>query len=142
MNLFSPRLSDGARLEIDGFVVRLAVSRRARRVSLRIDPARREAVAIAPTERRLSDALAFVRERRGWIAERLAAIPQAVKLTAHDEITIFGERCVLAPDGRRARLVRTSPGEPAVLTGCGDGDVDALLVARAIRREALAVFVE
>jgi predicted metal-dependent hydrolase len=140
MNLFSTRLSDGARLEVDGFVVRLSVSRRARRISLRIDSARREAVAIAPTERRLPEALAFARERRTWVAERLAAIPRATNLSAQDEVTIFGERCSLTPNGRRARLVRASPGVQAMLVGCGEDEVDPLLVARAIKREALAVF--
>jgi predicted metal-dependent hydrolase len=140
MNLFRARLADGARLEVDGFVVRLSVSRRARRISLRIDPVRREAIAVAPTERGLSEALAFVRERRAWVAERLAAIPGDANLAAQDEITIFGERCALNPNGRRARLVRTSPDVPPMLIGCGDGEVDPLLVARAIKREALAVF--
>ena len=140
MNLFSARLSDGARLEVDGIVVRLSVSRRTRRVSLRIDAARREAVAVAPTERRLPEALAFARDRRAWIAERLAAIPRAVGLVAQDEITIFGERCSLAPNGRRARLVRETPGAVGTVVGCGDGDVDPLLVARAVKSEALAVF--
>ncbi len=140
MNLFRPRLSDGARLEVDGFVVRLSVSRRARRISLRIDPARREAIAIAPTERRLADALAFARERRSWIVERLAAIPRTQRLVAQDEVRIFGERWVLAPDGRRARLVAASAEAPATLHGCGEGEVDPLLVARAIKREALTVF--
>jgi predicted metal-dependent hydrolase len=140
MNLFSARLSDGARLEVDGFVVQLRVSRRARRISLRIDSARREAVAIAPTERRLSEALAFARERRAWIAERLEAIPRAVNLGVQDEITIFGERCSLSPNGRRPRLVREASGATGMLIGCGEGDVDPILVARAVKREALAVF--
>ncbi len=140
MNLFSARLADGARLEVDGFVVRLSVSRRARRISLRIDSARREAVAIAPTERRLSEALEFARDRRAWIAERLEAIPRAANLSAHDEITIFGEPCALIANGRRARLVRDAPGAARALMGCGEGVVEPLLVARAVKREALAVF--
>jgi predicted metal-dependent hydrolase len=140
MNLFGARLSDGARLEIDGFVVRLSVSRRARRISLRIDSARREAVAIAPTERRLSEALAFARDRRAWVADRLAAIPPAALLAAQDQITVFGQPCALTPNGRRARLVRGADGAPWTLTGCGEGEVDPLLVARALKLEASAVF--
>jgi len=140
MNLFRPRLADGARLEIDGLLIRLSVSRRARRISLRVDPARREAIAISPTESRLPEALAFARERRAWITERLAAIPLATNLATRDEITIFGEQCALTPNGRRARLARTSADVPAALVGCGEGEVDPLLVARAVKREALAVF--
>jgi predicted metal-dependent hydrolase len=140
MSVFTARLTDGARLDVDGVVVRLSVSRRARRISLRIDPGRREAIAVAPTERRLPEALAFARERRAWIAERLAAIPSAARLAAEDEIKIFGERCVLTPNGRRARLVRASAGGHMALIGCGEGAVDPLLVARAVKREAVSVF--
>jgi predicted metal-dependent hydrolase len=144
MNLFgkpSTRLGDGARLEIGGVVVRLSVSRRARRISLRIDPARREVIAIAPSTRRLAEALAFARERRAWAAERLAALPAAASLAADGPLSIFGEPRRLVPDGRRPRLAPAEGDAPARLVGCGEGAVDGLLVARAIKREALAVFV-
>ena len=47
INLFgAQRFNDGDRIEIAGGTVRLKVSGRARRVSLRLDVARREVLAI------------------------------------------------------------------------------------------------
>jgi predicted metal-dependent hydrolase len=144
MNLFGTKptagLADGARHDIGGVTVRLSVSRRARRISLRIDPARREVIAIAPSARRLVEALAFARERRPWAAERLAALPPPASLAMKEHLSLFGEACRLVPDGRRPRMVAATEGACARLTGCGEGSVDRALVARAIKREALAVF--
>jgi predicted metal-dependent hydrolase len=55
--------------------VRLAVNPRARRVSVRIDAVRREAVATAPNERQLKRAIKFAAERAGWIEAELARLP-------------------------------------------------------------------
>ncbi len=140
MNLFGSRLADGARLDLEGLVVRLSVSSRARRVSLRIDPARREVVAIAPSARRLADAWAFARERRAWAAERLAALPAPRPAAALDEVRLFGEPHRVVADGRRPRRLAAEDAEPARLVGCGVGAVDGGLVARAIKRRALEVF--
>jgi predicted metal-dependent hydrolase len=121
-------------VDLDGLTLRLRVSRRARRVSLRIDARTGEAVATAPSARRLADALSFARSRRGWLEARLAARPAGPKLATGARVAVLGETWTLAPDGRRPRL------EAGVLRGCGAGEVDAQLVIRTIRRQALAVF--
>src|ERR1700741_1837324 len=77
MSPFGRAFADGDRLEVAGAVVTLKVHRRARRVSLRLDPARGGILATAPTARRLHEAAAFARERANWIAERLAELPRA-----------------------------------------------------------------
>jgi hypothetical protein len=82
----------------------------------------------------LGDAVAFARSRRDWLASRLAARLRAPRLEAGETITVFGAAHVLRPDGRGPRLA------PGVLSGCGEGDVDAQLVVRAVRRAALDVF--
>ena len=138
MRLFTPRYLDGERLEIDGLSVRLTVNPRARRVSLRIDRARREAVAVAPSARRLTDAAAFARHRRAWIGERLAALPADRGLG--EPLEVFGAPWRLTPDGRRPRLILADDGAPSRLTGCGLGVVDGQLVARAVKREVIRVF--
>jgi predicted metal-dependent hydrolase len=140
MNLFRARHFDGERLDVDGLPVRLTVNPRARRVSLRIDRARREAVAVAPSIRRLADAAAFARRRRAWIAQRLAALPAARVLGTAEPLVVFGALWRLTPDGRRPRLVAAEGASPARLTGCGVGEVDGQLVARAVKQEALKVF--
>jgi len=58
--------------------VRVHVDKRATRVSVRIDPAAREAVATAPNRRHALDAIGFASERVDWIAERLRALPPPV----------------------------------------------------------------
>ncbi len=73
MNLFRSALKDGDRLDLDGVAVRLRVNPRARRIILRLDANRSEGVAVAPSAKRLPDAVAFARSRRAWLAERLAA---------------------------------------------------------------------
>lgn len=67
---------------IDGrrVAVTLVVNPRARRVSVRIDPTRRQAIATAPSRRQLKHAAQFAAERAGWIAHELARLPQGVSL--------------------------------------------------------------
>jgi predicted metal-dependent hydrolase len=127
-------MADGGRFDLDGIGLRLKVNPRSRRISLRIDPRTGEAVAMAPSARRLGDAVAFARARRDWLSERLAARAKAARLESIDAVDLFGASHTLRPDGRRPRL------GPGVIRGCGDGVVDPQLVVRAIRGAALAVF--
>ena len=48
--------------------VRLEVNSKARRLILRLDERKREAVAIAPSRRQIKDAAAFAAERIDWIS--------------------------------------------------------------------------
>jgi predicted metal-dependent hydrolase len=136
VRLFAKPLADGERVDLGGLTLRLRVSRRARSVSLRIDARTGEAVATAPSARRLADALTFARSRRGWLEARLSARRAGPALAAGARVVVFGETWALVPDGRRPKL------EPGVLRGCGAGEVDTQLVIRAIRRTALAAFSE
>jgi predicted metal-dependent hydrolase len=118
VQLFRPeRYADGQRLDVAGHAVRLKVSGRARRISLRVDRVSREILAIAPTARRLSEAAAFAHERRAWVAAQLARLPEPETLAVGDQITVFGASCVLEA-------------------------VDAWTAGRVIRREAGRVFAE
>lgn len=138
MSLFGTRYRDGERLDLGGLPIRLSVNARARRVSLRIDTVRREGVAVAPTARRLADAAAFAGERRAWLAERLASLPANRTWDANALVVVFGEPWRLIADGRRVRLIEGEDG--ARLIGCGVGEVDGQLVARAIKGRAREVF--
>lgn len=89
------RYASGDRLEVEGCPVRLRVDGRARRVSLRLDPARREVVATAPSPRKLNDAVAFARERARWMAEQLSNLPQGRPLLAGGHIEVLGVPCRL-----------------------------------------------
>jgi predicted metal-dependent hydrolase len=86
MRFDSPSQKDSLQTEIETIdgrrvAVKLVVNPRARRVSVRIDPTRREAIATAPTRRHLKHAVQFAAERAGWIAHELARLPQGVLLT-------------------------------------------------------------
>jgi len=140
LRLFRPSYRDGDCVDIGGVTVRLRVNPRARRISLRLDLRRGEAVAVAPDVRNLDAAVAFVRSRQPWMAARLAAAPRpAEDYDPSGTLTVLGRPWRLVPDGRRPRLARSEAGDEA-LHGCGAGEVDPQLVVRAIRREALADF--
>jgi hypothetical protein len=143
--LFRPRSAQfrpGERLDLGGLSVRLKVEPRARSIRLRIDRARREAVAIAPSARGLAEAARFADSHRDWIAARLAALTPPRSLAQDSIVTVFGRDWRLVPDGRRPRLIVPPDTAPTRLHGCGDGAVDGQLVTRAVKREALAVFAD
>lgn len=86
--------------------VRVNVDKRARRVSVRIDPQAREAVATAPSPRFALEALSFASERVEWIAERLGALPPPVRLKPGAYIPVRGviHRLKSAGTGRTVRV--------------------------------------
>ena len=142
MSLFGRAFSDGDRLEVAGAVVTLRVHSRARRVSLRLDRTRREIVATAPSSRRLGEAAAFARERAGWIAERMAELPEASPLMPGLVIQVFGEPVRLEQGSGRARWLPAGDGQPARIAAMGEGEGYARAVMLVIRRRALAVLGE
>ena len=123
---------------IGGWPVRFSVNPRARRVSIRIDAAKREAVAVAPSARRLSDAARFVESRAGWIAERLGALPTPSPLSPGQIIDVGGEPCRLERAAMRitARLIAATMDEPQRLIASGDGDAYARAALRGLKAEA------
>ena len=79
MSLFRPRrFADGDRLEVAG-ARRDPEGQPPRAPACRCGSTARarEIVATAPSPRRLAEAAAFARERAGWIAERMAELPDA-----------------------------------------------------------------
>jgi predicted metal-dependent hydrolase len=74
------RVSETVKLEAAGRAVPLRVRRsaRARRIVLRVDSARDEAVLTLPRRVPVGEGLAFAEERREWLSERLARLPPRV----------------------------------------------------------------
>lgn len=142
MSPFGRAFSDGDRLEVAGAVVRLRVHRRARRVSLRLDRARGEIVATAPSTRRLAEAAAFARERAGWIAERLAELPEASPLAPGQLIEVFGQPVRLEQGPGRARWIEPEDGATPRIAAMGEGEGYARAVVLVLKRRALAVLTE
>ena len=136
MNIFNrPVFSHGDRVEAGGQPVRLSVNARARRISLRVDRVKREAIAIAPSARRLGEAVAFARERADWIAGQLADLPATTPLRPGMEIALFGRPVRLVAMPGRARFTPAQGEALAVITAADDaafGD----RVLRLIKAEA------
>ena len=139
-----PRLAAGDLVEVEGRPVRLKVHARARRVSLRLDPARREVVATAPSVRGLADAVAFARTRASWIAARLDDLPEPIAFAAGAVLQVGGRPCRLERAAMRIppRLIGERDGEPARLLAHGEGPAYARAVRRALQAEALRVLTE
>ena len=133
------KLVSGEQIRVGGHAVRLKVDGRAKRVSLRLDAPAREVVAIAPSLRRLPEALAFAHARHAWIASRLTALPQGVTLAPGATIPVNGAPCRLERAAMRTagKLIPATPDEPQRLVASGDGPAFARAVERVLKREAL-----
>lgn len=136
MKLFGrPAFSHGDRIEAEGFPIRLAVNARARRVSLRIDRIKREVVAVAPSARRLSEAVDFAREKADWIADQFAVLPDALPLSPGMVIDLFGAPIHLVAGTGRARFTPATDDQPAVISAPDDAAF-ADRVLRLVKTEA------
>jgi predicted metal-dependent hydrolase len=137
MSPFGRAFADGDRLSVAGAVVTLKVHRRARRVSLRLDRARGEIIATAPSARRLHEAAAFARERAVWIAERIAELPQVAPVAPGQMLEVFGETVRLEAAAGRARWLAATEHYPARIAAMGEGEGYARAVVLVIRKRAL-----
>lgn len=88
--------------------VRLQVNPRAKRLILRIDPKKGEAVAVAPSKRKLGEAVAFAKSKVDWIAAQLdQKTEDAVRFEEGALIPLRGTPCQLtcSGEGRLAKLI-------------------------------------
>lgn len=138
------RLADGDLYEVGGAPVRLRVSARARRISLKLDPKAREVIATAPSLRQLAEALRFAETREGWMIARLRALPAPQPFHPGAVIALSGAPCRLERAAMRIkpRLIPATAEEPARLLASGEGEAYARAVERALRTEALRVLSE
>ncbi len=120
--------------------VKLVVNPRARRVAVRIDPVRREAVAIAPSHRQSARAITFANERAGWIATQLAALPEAHPFTHGAIVPIRGLDTLLERvPGRAPGRIELRPYR-RLIVGAPDAETFAGRVRRYLVAEAKADF--
>jgi predicted metal-dependent hydrolase len=116
---------DGRRMS-----VKLIVNPRARHVSVRIDPTRRQAIATAPTKRHLKHAAQFAAERAGWIAQELSRLPKGVSLAPGSFVCFRGVEHELVLERGRGHA-RTEPDLiPRIVVPCPD---PALFESRLLR---------
>jgi predicted metal-dependent hydrolase len=136
------RYADGDRIVVAGAPVVLRVSARARRVSLRLDAARREIIATAPAPRMLAEAAAFAGERAGWIAARLAELPQRAPVAPGAMVEVLGAPCLLASGPGRGRWRPADGDSPLTLIAPGEGEAFARAAVRLLKAEARRVLTE
>ena len=130
------KLAHDQTFDLDGLPLRLSVNRRARRVSIRIDAAGGQAVVVAPSERRLADAVAFARTKADWIAEKLAARPAGAGYAPGATVPLEGVpiRLEQTPGAAAARLVDAPDG--MVIRSGGEGEAYARRIENLLKRMA------
>jgi predicted metal-dependent hydrolase len=134
------RHAEGDVIQVGAAPVRLVVSARARRVSIRIDRARGEVLAVAPSARRLADAVAFAHERAAWIAARIEGLAAPTRIAPGLTLTVFGRPCVLHRAPGRASLEGDGWERGGRLPYGADDAAYAKAVAQLIKREAMTWF--
>ncbi len=109
--------------------VRLSVNPRAKKLILRLDQKRGEAVAVAPSERKLAEAADFARAKLDWIERHLDAQPKRIVFENGAVIPLRGRACKLSLDGQ-GRMAKLIDGDPQILALPGAPET---LPARALR---------
>ncbi|MEO0608457.1 MAG: SprT family zinc-dependent metalloprotease, partial [Pseudomonadota bacterium] len=115
--------------------VRLEVNPKARRLILRLDERNREAVAVAPSRKKIGEAAAFAKDRVDWIAEHLQALPAHVVLQDGAEILLRGRPCRLTSEGS-GRLAKLHAGPPQILHLPGDLETFGKRAERFLKKSA------
>lgn len=133
---------NGQRLRLDGQPVRLSVNPRARRISIRIDGRTGEAVLVAPSERKLAQAVAFARTKADWIAERLTARPEREVLSPGATVPVYGRPARLVSTGGAGAARLTEDADGPVIASGGEGEAFARRVESLLKRLAREVLVE
>jgi predicted metal-dependent hydrolase len=138
-----PALMDPALIEVvhadQRFAVQLKRSAKARRYSLRVSLATRAVVLTLPMRADLGTALDFAQRHSGWIATRLARLPQSVPFIDGNQVPLRGEPHLLrAIGGRGARvLVGLDEDGTKILSVPGDPAFMARRVKDFLKREAM-----
>jgi predicted metal-dependent hydrolase len=135
------RYASGDVFEVAGCPVRLRVDRRARRVSLRVDPAKGEVIATAPSARRLKEAAAFAAQRAAWIGEAFSRLPRPQPFGPGGSIDILGRPCRLGRiETRRGQGLFEEGG--LRLVAHGEGEAFTRSAVRILKAHALKVLAE
>ena len=100
-------------VEVAGRLLPLVIRRnaQARRMTMRLAADGSEVRVTLPTWGRSAEALAFARQRAGWLAGQLAAVPDAVELGDGAEIRFLGEAYLIRHDPALPRKVSLGEGE-------------------------------
>ena len=100
-------------VEVAGRLLPLVIRRnaQARRMTMRLAPDGSEVRVTLPTWGRSAEALAFARQRAGWLAGQLAAVPDPVEITHGTQLPFMGELLEIRHDPALPRKVSLGEGE-------------------------------
>lgn len=100
-------------VEVAGRLLPLVIRRnaQARRMTMRLAPDGSEVRVTLPTWGRSAEALAFARQRAGWLAGQLAAVPEPVEITHGAHLCYLGEHLKIRHDPALPRKVSLGEGE-------------------------------
>lgn len=115
--------------------VRLQVNPRAKRLILRLDQKKGEAVAVAPSERKLKEAAKFAQSKLDWIAHHLDVHPTRVPFAEGVTIPLRGQPCKITGEGT-GRMARLIEGDPQTLSLPGAPETLQARVTRALKKMA------
>jgi len=119
------------------YAVRVSRNRRARRYTLRIHTALREAVLTMPWRGNLADASRFAQAHGGWLAQRLAQLPEVAPFADGESVPLRGveHRIVHRPRMRGTVWVEQA-GDERLLCVAGAVEHAARRVRDFLKREA------
>jgi len=119
------------------FPVRVCRNRRARRYTLRIHTALRQAVLTMPLRGNLADAARFAQAHGGWLAQRLGQLPEVAPFADGEVVPLRGvdHRIVHQPD-RRGSVWAEQTGDTHLLCVAGAAEHAARRVRDFLKREA------
>ncbi|WP_443748746.1 M48 family metallopeptidase [Asticcacaulis solisilvae] len=144
--MFSPdrKVSEyepGQVLDFGDYLVRLRVSERARRISVRIDNRTGDAIVTAPRPKYLKDAVEFAKTRHDWILETRRGQSRPVPFAPGMQLTIKGYPVMLA---ERTGVISPKAEQQAdgswQLVSSGDVATYARRVERYLRTQAQKTF--
>ena len=126
-------------IEIEGhsFPVRIKRNPRARRISLRADAIKREIRVTMPTYAPTAEAMAFIDQKREWIAARIQSAPQSVSLQNGSSVAFEGEEYQIVWQEDLPRRVKQAGRE---LQLGGPEDMVAQRIIRWFKSEARRTF--
>ena len=114
----------------------LQVSKRARRVALRLDSAKRVMKLVVPEKFSMKKAKKFALEHQGWIREKIAELPDPIKLEHGAVIPILGQdRTIFVTHKHDTKITRVHLQESALLVETNQAD-PAKRILRYLKNES------
>lgn len=115
--------------------IRIDINPKARRLILRVDERKREAVGVVPDERMVPELMAFAVERSDWLYGQLERVPETIGLAHGAMIKLRDQDCLLTAEGQ-GRRPQLRDDSPLVLSLPGDEQTFGRRALRYLKAQA------